>query len=91
MKSYTGKYWGFSSTGDFIDDGQDIRNHIVDKKGLFGDSESLYSTARRSPMSLTYFACLENGTYTVKLHFAELIFENFSGIGRRMFDIHIQV
>ncbi|GMN43457.1 hypothetical protein TIFTF001_012661 [Ficus carica] len=90
-KSHTGKYWGFSSTGDFMDDGDDIRNYIVENKDLFGDSKPLYTTARRSPLSLTYFACLENGTYTVKLHFAELIFGKFSGIGKRIFDIYIQV
>jgi hypothetical protein len=55
----------------------------------------LYMTARVSPISLTYFAfCLENGKYTVDLHFAEIMFINdqtCGSLGRRLFDINLQV
>ena len=58
------------------------------------DSE-LYTTARISPLSLTYFArCLRNGNYTVKLHFAEIVFGNnrsYESVGRRVFDVYVQV
>lgn len=55
----------------------------------------LYKNARISPMSLTYYAfCMENGDYTVKLHFAEIMFTDdntYSSLGRRLFDVYIQV
>ncbi|GMN72118.1 hypothetical protein TIFTF001_054684 [Ficus carica] len=55
----------------------------------------LYMNARLSPISLTYYAfCLVNGSYTVKLHFAEIMFTNdkkYSSLGRRLFDVYIQV
>ncbi|KAK6123956.1 hypothetical protein DH2020_042301 [Rehmannia glutinosa] len=57
------------------------------------DSE-LYTEARLSPLSLTYYGrCLANGNYTVTLHFAEIIFrdnQSFQSLGRRMFDVYIQ-
>ncbi|GFQ03191.1 probable LRR receptor-like serine/threonine-protein kinase rfk1 [Phtheirospermum japonicum] len=85
--------WGFTSTGDFIDEPlyQNSRSiNIPSTTGLSG----LYSTARLSPLSLTYFHyCLENGSYNVSLHFAEILFANdstYNSLGRRMFDIYIQ-
>ncbi|KAJ0734338.1 putative Malectin domain-containing protein [Helianthus annuus] len=55
---------------------------------------ALYTTARLSPLTLTYFSyCLENGEYSVKLHFAEIQFTNdstYKSLGRRIFDIYIQ-
>ncbi|KAG2689257.1 hypothetical protein I3760_09G132100 [Carya illinoinensis] len=54
----------------------------------------LYATARVSPMSLTYFHyCLENGNYTLNLHFAEIVFTNektHNSLGKRVFDIYVQ-
>ncbi|MBA0742674.1 hypothetical protein Gogos_015709 [Gossypium gossypioides] len=54
----------------------------------------LYTDARVSPSSLTYYAfCLANATYNVSLHFAEIQFTNgetYSSLGRRIFDIYIQ-
>ncbi|KAL2931054.1 putative LRR receptor-like serine/threonine-protein kinase RFK1 [Bienertia sinuspersici] len=86
-------YWGFSATGDFMDD-DDFRS-IRHVKYLSGSNLSdLYTTARLSPITLTYFAyCLENGNYTVKLYFAEIQFTNdktYNSLGRRFFDIYIQ-
>jgi hypothetical protein len=56
---------------------------------------ALYTTARISPLSLTYYRyCLENENYTVSLHFAEIKFTNdktYNSLGRRLFDIYIQV
>ncbi|XP_073058818.1 probable LRR receptor-like serine/threonine-protein kinase At1g56130 isoform X1 [Primulina eburnea] len=57
------------------------------------DSE-LFQTARLSAGSLRYYGLgLENGNYTVKLQFAEIvIFGNMTwkSLGRRVFDIYIQ-
>ncbi|KAK4787702.1 hypothetical protein SAY86_011535 [Trapa natans] len=89
------QYWGFSSTGDFMDDNnfQNVRYTI----SLQSQSPNLTvfdTTARRAPISLTYFHyCLENGNYTVTLHFAEIEFSNnrtYNSLGRRLFDIYIQ-
>lgn len=55
----------------------------------------LYMTARSSPLSLKYYGlCLQNGNYTIKLHFAEIIFtddQTYFSVGRRAFDVSIQV
>ncbi|RWR96265.1 Protein kinase domain-containing protein [Cinnamomum micranthum f. kanehirae] len=54
----------------------------------------LNTTARLSPLSLTYYGlCLGNGNYIVKLHFAEIVFTDdrtYSSIGKRIFDVYIQ-
>ena len=87
-------YWGFSSTGDFMDD-NDYQNARFTEVSPSTNISELYSTARISPLSLTYFRyCLENGNYTVSLHFAEILFTNdntYSSLGKRIFDIYIQV
>ncbi|CAH8355428.1 unnamed protein product [Eruca vesicaria subsp. sativa] len=86
-------YWGFSSTGDYMDDNnfQNIRFTMFVPTSNLSD---LYKSARIAPVSLTYFhACLENGKYTVNLDFAEMRFTNdetSSRLGRRVFDIYIQ-
>ncbi|THG07242.1 hypothetical protein TEA_023755 [Camellia sinensis var. sinensis] len=58
------------------------------------DYSQLYTGARVSPLSLTYYGrCLANGSYTVTLHFAEIIFRDnrsFQSLGRRIFDVYIQ-
>ena len=60
-----------------------------------GNLSKLYTTARGSPLSLTYYGfCLKNGNYTVKLHFAEIVFNDtiaYNRVGSRIFDIYIQV
>ncbi|KAL3615152.1 hypothetical protein CASFOL_040813 [Castilleja foliolosa] len=89
-------YWGYVSTGDFMDEpnyqnSRSIRPTITTATANLSD---LYTTARLSPLSLTYFHyCLEKGTYNVTLHFAEILFTNdqtYNSLGRRMFDIYIQ-
>lgn len=58
------------------------------------DSE-LYKTARISPSSLRYYGLgLKNGKYRIDLHFAEITMEDslsWKGLGRRVFDVYIQV
>ncbi|CAH8326804.1 unnamed protein product [Eruca vesicaria subsp. sativa] len=86
--------WGVSNTGDFTDDGSDDDTYIISKNStLSGDSSDLYKTARRSALSLVYYAfCLENGTYTISLHFMEIQFteELYTSLGRRIFDVYVQ-
>ncbi|KAF3450424.1 hypothetical protein FNV43_RR06505 [Rhamnella rubrinervis] len=60
-------YWGFSSTGDFMDD-NNFQNARYTATLQSSNISELYETARISPISLTYFHhCLENGNYTDKL------------------------
>ncbi|GAB2284346.1 hypothetical protein Dimus_018803, partial [Dionaea muscipula] len=53
-----------------------------------------FRTARVSASSLKYYGlCLREGSYTVKLHFAEIMYSNdqtYSSLGNRIFDIYIQ-
>ncbi|KAL8228741.1 hypothetical protein R6Q57_013641 [Mikania cordata] len=86
--------WGFSSTGDFMDDNIFQNTRYIESLQGNTTLPALYTTARRSPLTLTYFSyCLENGEYSVNLHFAELQFTNdstYRSLGRRIFDIYIQ-
>ncbi|KAL5716587.1 hypothetical protein ACHQM5_018255 [Ranunculus cassubicifolius] len=87
--------WGFCTTGDFMDDGSDKDIYIATASSdLTMSDPELYTRARISPISLTYYGfCLINGKYTVSLHFAEIQFPNdntFGSLGRRIFDIYIQ-
>ncbi|KAL9251680.1 putative LRR receptor-like serine/threonine-protein kinase [Drosera capensis] len=58
------------------------------------DGPGYLQTARVSASSLRYYGlCLRKGSYTVKLHFAEIMFSNdttFASLGNRVFDIYIQ-
>ncbi|XP_062169066.1 probable leucine-rich repeat receptor-like serine/threonine-protein kinase At3g14840 [Alnus glutinosa] len=88
--------WALSTTGDFIDNGRGDTYTVTNSDGLSMTNPQLqlYMNARLSPLSLTYYAfCMENGNYTVSLHFAEIVFTNdktYSSLGRRIFDIYIQ-
>ncbi|KAJ4703723.1 putative Kinase [Melia azedarach] len=85
--------WGFITTGDFTDDNDEQNTHYIANSGS-SDISELYINARIAPISLTYFGyCLQNGNYTLNLHFAEIQFTNdstFHSLGRRIFDIYIQ-
>lgn len=84
--------WGFSSTGDFMDV-YDWQNTHYSMSVASPSLSELYTTARRSPISLSYFYyCLENGLYTLSLHFAEIKITNYGthSLGRRFFDIYVQ-
>ncbi|XP_020239268.1 probable leucine-rich repeat receptor-like serine/threonine-protein kinase At3g14840 [Cajanus cajan] len=87
--------WAFSNTGHFLNSGSQETTYIHENiTRLYMSDSTLYQNARVSPISLTYYGfCLENGDYTVKLHFAEIMFtdnDTFSSLGRRIFDIYIQ-
>ncbi|KAE8659039.1 DNAse I-like superfamily protein isoform 2 [Hibiscus syriacus] len=57
-------------------------------------SNQLYATARVSPLSITYYRYyLENESYSVRLHFAEIEITNstrYGRLGRRIFNIYIR-
>jgi hypothetical protein len=88
--------WGFSSTGNFWDVNISANDYVAHNVSILTMNKAeLYTSARLSPLSFTYYArCLANGNYTVKLHFAEIIIRDnrsFCSLGRRIFDIYIQV
>ncbi|KAK8479735.1 hypothetical protein V6N11_048120, partial [Hibiscus sabdariffa] len=86
-------YWGLSSTGDFMDD-NDFLNTRYTVSVPSSDMSELYKTARRAPISLTYFHyCLVNGIYTITFDFAEIQFTPdgaYNRLGRRIFDVYVQ-
>ncbi|XVF40255.1 hypothetical protein PTKIN_Ptkin01aG0097400 [Pterospermum kingtungense] len=87
--------WEVSSTGHFWDINITSSDFIANNVSMLKmDDSDLYTTARLSPLSLTYYArCLANGNYTVKLHFAEIVIRDnssFYSLGRRLFDVYIQ-
>ena len=89
--------WGISTTGEFWDISKPDTNVYVaeNTSTLRMNNSDLYTNARLSALSLTYFAhCLGNGNYTVELHFSEIIIRDnrsFYSLGRRIFDVYIQV
>ncbi|CAN1335344.1 Probable LRR receptor-like serine/threonine-protein kinase At1g53430, partial [Linum perenne] len=83
--------WAYSSTGIYL--GNSKADYVASNS--FGQNvTSVYANARLAPQSLKYYAlCMLKGSYTLKLHFAEIMFSNdqtFSSLGRRIFDISIQ-
>ncbi|KAG0486776.1 hypothetical protein HPP92_008871 [Vanilla planifolia] len=88
-----GTNWAVSSTGSFLDS-RDNNNFIATTQNLSMPNSQLYDTARLSPLSLTYLAlCLLNGSYSVYLHFAEIVINDYNGNsspGKRIFDVYIQ-
>ncbi|XP_074567193.1 putative LRR receptor-like serine/threonine-protein kinase At1g07650 [Curcuma longa] len=87
--------WAFSSTGNFMDNDLDADNYIArNSSELSMPNSELYTRARLSPLSLTYYGlCLMKGSYTVKLHFAEIVFTDdntFRSLGKRVFNVFIQ-
>ncbi|KAK8580574.1 hypothetical protein V6N12_070839 [Hibiscus sabdariffa] len=87
--------WETSSTGLFWDTSVTSRDFIAQNVSILRTNNSkLYTRARLSPLSLTYyFRCLANGSYTVTLHFAEIVIRgnrSYQSLGRRIFDVYIQ-
>jgi len=89
------KRWAASSVGNFAGSSNNI--YIATSLAQFintMDSE-LFQSARLSASSLRYYGLgLENGGYTVTLQFAEVQIEgsnSWKGIGRRRFNIYVQV
>lgn len=91
----SGTNWALITAGHFFDSGVPDYYTWSNTTKLAADNAELYMNARVSPNSLTYYGfCLGNGNYTVNLHFAEIMFtddETYSSLGRRVFDIYIQV
>ncbi|CAH8391267.1 unnamed protein product [Eruca vesicaria subsp. sativa] len=89
--------WVSSNTGNFMDDNRSPKGFIWQNTlELEIADPSLYTQARLSAISLTYYAlCLGEGNYTVNLHFAEIMFmfsdyTTYISLGRRFFDIYVQ-
>ncbi|THG05552.1 hypothetical protein TEA_026938 [Camellia sinensis var. sinensis] len=87
--------WAFSNTGEFLFDHRPLSTYIwTNTSRLSMQNSELYMDARLSPLSLTYYGfCLQNGNYTVSLHFAEIMFTNdktYASLGRRIFDVYVQ-
>ncbi|KAK4589473.1 hypothetical protein RGQ29_020159 [Quercus rubra] len=87
--------WGLSSSGNFWDVNITSNQYKATNVSILRMNNSeLYTSARLSPLSLTYYArCLANGNYTVKLYFAEIVFRDnrsFYSLGRRIFNVYIQ-
>ncbi|KAL4022445.1 hypothetical protein IC575_016178 [Cucumis melo] len=85
--------WAFSNSGSFLD-GYDTDYVARNSSALSMINSTLYETARISPMSLTYYVyCMAIGNYTIRLHFAEIMFtndKNYSSLGRRIFYVYVQ-
>ncbi|XP_031744751.1 probable LRR receptor-like serine/threonine-protein kinase At1g56140 isoform X2 [Cucumis sativus] len=86
--------WAVSNTGYFT--GTSNPNYTASTMSQFSNTleSELFQTQRISASSLRYYGLgLENGNYTVNLHFAEIAFPNsntWQSLGRRLFDIYIQ-
>lgn len=89
--------WVVSNVGSHPSNPNSSHYIVTTNAEILGTSEpELYKTARVSPSSLRYYAVgLVNGKYTVNLHFAEIVISDNSsswkGLGKRLFDIYIQV
>ncbi|XP_048230029.1 probable leucine-rich repeat receptor-like serine/threonine-protein kinase At3g14840 isoform X3 [Ricinus communis] len=87
--------WEVSTTGHFWDVTTSSDDYIAKNVSVLKmKNNELYTRARLSPLSLTYYVrCLANGNYRVKLHFAEIVIRensSFHSLGRRIFDVYIQ-
>ncbi|KAH7572637.1 hypothetical protein JRO89_XS04G0284300 [Xanthoceras sorbifolium] len=87
--------WAYSCSGYFQSSSSNTSDYIKNMTcGAPSLEAPLYEKARLCPQALTYYGfCLQNGNYTVKLHFAETVYakdEDYSSLGKRVFDIYIQ-
>ncbi|KAI7731215.1 hypothetical protein M8C21_030815 [Ambrosia artemisiifolia] len=86
--------WGISNTGSLWNIDDTPQYVVTNASILTMNGSQLYTTARHSLLSLTYYGrCLVNGNYSVTLHFAEIVFRDnrsYHGLGRRAFDIYVQ-
>jgi hypothetical protein len=92
--SSSSEKWAYSSTGVYTsNDGASYIAKNTFSLNVVGPG--FYQTARVAPLSLKYYGlCLRKGSYKVKLYFAEIMFsgdQTFSSLGRRIFDVSIQV
>nr|APR64091.1 hypothetical protein [Populus tomentosa] len=90
------KNWAYSCSGDFGSKTYDSSDYIknVDCGVCDSAATQLYNSTRLCPLSLTYYGfCLFKGNYTVKLYFAETVYQSdkdYSNLGKRVFDVYIQ-
>ncbi|XP_020538911.1 probable LRR receptor-like serine/threonine-protein kinase At1g53440 isoform X2 [Jatropha curcas] len=85
--------WAYSSTGVFM--GNDSADFLARNSfNLNVTGADFYTSARLAPISLKYYGlCMRQGSYKVRLHFAEIMYsddQTFSSLGRRIFDVSIQ-
>lgn len=82
--------WAYSSNGVYLNN--DDARFVATTANVTGGN--IYNTARLAPTSLRYYGlCLRQGSYRVRLHFAEIMYTDdstFSSLGRRIFDVSIQ-
>ncbi|XP_030460953.1 probable LRR receptor-like serine/threonine-protein kinase At1g53430 [Syzygium oleosum] len=93
FSSSSSENWAYSSTGVYI--GNDDAPYTVNNPfSMNVIGSEFYQTARLSPWSIRYYGlCMMEGSYKVRLHFAEIQYsddETFSSLGRRIFDVSIQ-
>ncbi|KAK9085792.1 hypothetical protein Sjap_026203 [Stephania japonica] len=81
--------WGCSTTGSYV--GNSSAKYIANSNAILQD---VYSSARLAANSLKYYGhCLRDGSYTVMLHFSEIVIttdKTNQTRGRRIFDVSIQ-
>jgi hypothetical protein len=91
------KKWAVSNVGSFDERKNPSYVESTPEQIIGTNTPELYQTSRISPGSLRYYGLgLDNGLYNVSLFFAETGFdaqssETKKSLGRRVFDIYIQV
>ncbi|KAI6687166.1 hypothetical protein NL676_023994 [Syzygium grande] len=93
FSSSSSEKWAYSSTGVYM--GKANAPYTVNNPfSMNVIGSEFYQTARLSPWSIRYYGlCMMEGSYKVRLHFAEIQYsddETFSSLGRRIFDVSIQ-
>ncbi|KAF8035274.1 hypothetical protein BT93_C1332 [Corymbia citriodora subsp. variegata] len=93
FSSSSSEKWAYSSTGVYM--GNDKAAYTANNPfSLNMNGPEFYKTARLSPWSIRYYGlCMMEGSYKVRLHFAEIQYSNdetFSSLGKRIFDVSIQ-
>jgi len=88
--------WAASNVGLFTNNNNPAFTSFVSNQFTNTMNSELFQTARLSPSSLRYYGLgLENGFYNITLQFAETAIEDstirWQSLGRRVFDIYIQV
>lgn len=88
--------WAVSNVGLFTGNNNPEYTKFVSNQFTNTMNTELFQTARVSPSSLRYYGLgLENGFYNITLQFAETAILDSAGrwesLGRRVFDIYIQV
>lgn len=95
MYTSSNDQWAVTNTGNFISNPKGSLYIANTDSQISQTLESeLYKSARISPSSLRYYGLgLENGMYSVEIHFAEIQIEDsgtWKALGRRFFDVFIQ-